>query len=189
MDDYLSFHIPLQRTTLKLRDAARAMGEVSASQEEVPLMVQLVENPRFAIPGIDLFHGRVDLLQHDLIHLVLGRGLLPMDEAFTIGFTMGSTHRLSGLGERLFSLISRHIYPEVYQFGEEDIAVFRNAVRLAFISDCAPLDRFDFEPLLDSPLEEARRKIGLETDLLLAYYRIEQARFPNNPAAQRLLDR
>jgi hypothetical protein len=40
-------------------------------------MIQLVENPRFNLPGIDLFHGAVDLATHDAIHILLGRGLLP----------------------------------------------------------------------------------------------------------------
>lgn len=185
---YRDWHLPFRRDHISLRTALADMQQVGAQQGEVPLMVQLVENPRYRIPGLNLFHGAVDLLQHDYIHLILGRGLLPMDEAFTIGFTMGSTNLVSTLEEDLFALIARHLYPKFYQFSEADLWVFRDAVKLGFISACQPLDRVDFTPYLDLPLAEARQRIGLEADLLLAYYRIEQRRFPHNIASQRLLD-
>jgi len=74
-------------------------------------MVQLVENPKFSMPGFRLFHGAVDLKRHDDIHLALGRGLLPKDEAFAIGFTMGTSNKVSTAEEKLFGWISKHLYP------------------------------------------------------------------------------
>ena len=185
--DYREWHLPLRREHITLRAALANLQRVGAAQAEVPLLVQLVENPRYRIPGLNLFHGAVDLLQHDCIHLVLGRGLLPMDEAFTIGFTMGSTQLVSTLEEDLFALIARYLYPKFYQFSADDLQVFRDAVKLGFISACQPLDRVDFNPYLDLALGSVRQHLGLETDLLLAYYRIEQRRFPDNPASRRLL--
>jgi hypothetical protein len=34
--------------------------------------------------------------------------LLAKDEAFVVGFTMGSTHRLGATAEKLFELIAEH---------------------------------------------------------------------------------
>lgn len=184
---YRDWHLPLRRDQLTLRAALADMQRVSAEQGEVPLMVQLVENPRYRIPGLTIFHGAVDLHQHDCIHLILGRGLLPMDEAFTIGFTMGSTQRVSTLEKQLFALISKHLYPPFYQFGDDDLRVFRDAVRLGHISGCQPLDEVEFDRYLDTTLAEARQRIGLEVDLLQAYYAIERRRYPENPASGRLL--
>lgn len=150
-------------------------------------MVQLVENPRYRIPGFTVFHGAVDLWQHDCIHIVLGRGLLEMDEAFTIGFTMGTTNKVSTTEERLFSLVSRYLYPRVYQFGRDEIEVFRHAVRLGYISACRPLDQVDFREYLDYRLCDVRAELGLEVDLLRAYYRIEGERYPHSAASRRLL--
>ena len=65
--------------------------------------------------------------------------------------------------------------------------MFRDAVRLGFISDCHPLDEVDFEPFLDLELADIRRRIGLEADLILAYYAIEKRRFPESLESQRLL--
>lgn len=185
---YRDWHLPLRRDRMTLRAALADMQRVGAQQGEVPLMVQLVGNPRYRIPGVTIFHGAVDLRQHDCIHVILGRGLLSMDEAFTIGFTMGSTQQVSTLEEELFALISKHLYPPFYQFDDDDLRVFRDAVRLGHISGCQPLDEVDFDQHLDLTLAETRQHIGLEVDLLLAYYAIEQRRFPENQASRRLLD-
>lgn len=171
-----------------MRQARESLKLVRAQQEEIPLMVQLVENPKFKIPGISLFHGAVDLEQHDYIHIVLGRGLMAKDEAFTIGFTMGTTNKVTTTEEKLYSLISQYLYPKVYKFSKDDIAVFKDAVRLGFISQCKPLDEFDFLPYLDEPLYELRKAVCLEPELLLAYFQIEKKRYPRDADSQRLLD-
>jgi hypothetical protein len=88
---------------ITLRQAHQSMSMVRAEQEEIPSMVQLVENPKFLIPGFRLFHSAVDLLQHDYVHIILGRNFLEKDEAFTIGFTMGTTNKVSATEEKLYS--------------------------------------------------------------------------------------
>ena len=191
MTDVLSYrdwHLPFRRDALSLTEARQDLSRVSAKAEEIPLLVQLVENPKFHIPGVTLFHGAVGLKQHDDIHILLGRGLLPMDETFTIGFTMGSTGLVSTVEEKLYALLAQYVYPGTYQFSDDDIAVFRQAVRLGHISACQPLDRFDFSPYRERPLHEVRHIIGLEPDLILAWYRIEKQRYPDSGASQRLLD-
>lgn len=182
------WRIGLDRRDLTLRQAYTELRAIGLAQADVPLMVQLVENPKFDLPGFDFFHGATDLTTHDRIHILLGRGLLQKDEAFVIGFTMGSTDRVSHNEERLYGLISKHLYPKAYRFTDDDLRVFRDAVRLGYVSDCQPLHAADYEPLLDLPLEEARRALGIETDLLRAYYAIERRRYPDSPESQRLLD-
>src|SRR3990172_9566003 len=127
---YRTWHIPLSRDELTLRAARESLKTVGEEQPGVPLMVQIVENPKYRMPGVTLFHGAVDLETHDCIHLALGRGLLPKDEAFAIGFTMGSTHRFTNVEETLFGWISKHLYPGVYRFTDEDLRVFRDAAKL-----------------------------------------------------------
>ena len=185
---YRDWYVPLKQDTISLRQARDSMALVRAEQDSIPLMVQLIENPKFQIPGIRLFHGAVDLAQHDYIHIVLGRGLLNKDEAFTIGFTMGSTNKVTTTEETLYSLISQYLYPKVYQFDKDAIEVFKNAVRLGYISSCVPLDEYDFQPYLDLPVREVRKLLRLEEQLLLAYYEIEKSRYPEAWDSQRLLD-
>jgi hypothetical protein len=181
------WHIPFSRDQITLREAKESLAALGAKQENIPLMIQLVENPRYDIPGVRFFHGAVDLATHDSIHILLGRGLLPKDEAFVIGFTMGSTDQVTTMEENLYALFSKHLYPKVYQFKDEEIRIFKDATKLGFISNCRPLDKIDYTKYLDRKLCDMRADIGLESDLILAYYRIEQRRFPNAKASQRLL--
>lgn len=182
------WHVPLSRGNITLREAYDGLQALGAKPAEIPLMVRLVENPKYEIPGLDPFHGRVDLHKHDLIHIVLGRGLLAEDEAFVVGFTMGSTNRVTTTEERLYTLVSRYLYPKVYRFNDRCIAIFKDATKLGYISDCVPLNEADLDSYLDSSLEDVRRALRIETDLLLAYYRIEQRRYPGVKACQRLLE-
>lgn len=190
MDTAISWqdwHVSFSRDQITLREAKANLAALGAKQEDIPLMIQLVENPRYDIPGIDIFHGAVNLATHDSIHILLGRGLLPKDEAFVIGFTMGSTNKVTTLEENLFALISKHLYPKVYQFKDEEIRIFKDATKLGYISDCQPLNKIDYAKFLDWKLHDIRQDIGLESDLILAYYRIEQRRYPKSKASQRLL--
>jgi len=188
MISYRDWYIPFQQEHITLREAHASMQQVRAEADEIPLMVQIVENPKFQIPGFRLFHGAVDLLQHDYIHIVLGRGLLEKDEAFTIGFTMGTTNKVTTTEEKLYSIIAQYLYPKVYKFDKDDIEVFKNAVRMGYISGCVPLDEFDFASCMDMKLRELREKMGIERELLLAYYKIEMKRYPQAVDSQRLLD-
>jgi hypothetical protein len=180
---YAEWHIPLSRGALSLREAAADLARVGAAPDEIPLMVRLAENPRFGI-----FHGAVDLKTHDYIHALLGRGLLAKDEAFVIGFTMGSTHRLGAAEERLFALIAERLYPGIYRFSKEDVRIFQDAVRLAWVSQCAALDRVPYAQHLDQTLDELRRALGIDVPLLAAYFALEHRRYPHSPESQRLLD-
>jgi hypothetical protein len=184
---YKDWHIPYSKDDLTLRQARASLAALGAKQEDIPLMVQLVENPRYDIPGIDIFHGAVDIQTHDAIHILLGRGLLPKDEAFVIGFTMGSTNKVTTLEENLYALVSKYLYPKVYQFDNEAIRIFKDATKLGYISDCQPLDSIEYDKYLDWKLRDIRQEINLESDLILAYYRIEQKRYPKSKASRRLL--
>ena len=182
-----AWHVPLSRAGMTLAEAHRTLQPFALQQREVPLLVQLVENPRFDLPGVEIFSGATDLRKHDYLHILLGRGLLPKDEAFVLGFTMGSTNRVGEMEERLFTLIARYAYPKTYRFDDEDVAVYKDAVRLAYVSDCHPLAGVDFKPMLDWPLGRIRREVGVEEDLLRAYYAIEARRYPQSVESQRLL--
>jgi hypothetical protein len=178
---------PLSEEKLTLRQILETSSHLKAGQEDIPLIIQLVENPKFDIPGIDLFNGAVDLETHDCIHVLLGRGMLPKDEAFVIGFTMGSSNRVSSTEERLFSLASKYLYPGPYKFSDEEIEVFKDATRLGFISDCQSLSKVNYDHYMDMPVGQIRQQLGLEPDLLEAYYRIEKRRYPNDKASSRII--
>ncbi len=182
------WHVPLGEGRMTLREALDSLHRLGEKQESIPLIVKLLENPRFHIPGITLFHGAVDLHHHDCIHILLGRGLLPKDEAFAIGFTMGSTRDVSTSEERIFAWVARTLYPRVYRFGEEEVRVFRDAVHIGMVTGCQRLDRVEFDPWMDRPLGVMREDLGIECGLLRACYDIERRRYPEAPESRRLLD-
>lgn len=179
--------IPLSESDLTLKEAFNSMQSIALEQGSIPLIVQMVENPKFDLPGIDIFSGATNLETHDYIHLLLGRGVLPKDEAFVLGFTMGSTNRVGDLEKALYGLFTRFLYPKHYQFSDEDFALYKDAVRLGHISDCQPLDKVNFESMKDLTLDEARKEIGIEKSLLKAFYEVEQKRHPDSFESKRLL--
>lgn len=186
-DHVREWFIPLEDDQQTLADAYMQMKSIALAQESIPILVQLVENPKYDLPGIDIFSGATDLATHDYIHILLGRGVLPKDEAFVLGFTMGSTNQVGEWEERLYGLFSKYLYPKNYRFSDEDFQVYKDAVRLGYISNCQPLNTVDYPALAQLSIKAAREKIGLEVDLLRAYFQIEARRYPQSYESQRLL--
>jgi hypothetical protein len=184
----LDWFVPLSCADRTLREACATLGAIGLKQSDIPYIVRVVENPAFDLPLVDVFHGATSLQTHDYLHVILGRGLLPKDEAFVIGFTMGSTDKVGATEEFLFGLFAKHLYPREYRFTDDDFRVFKDAVRLGFISDCRSLCEIDYADYLDLPLGEIRRALGIETSLLRAYYAIEQRRYAGAIESRRLLD-
>ncbi|MEM0965003.1 MAG: hypothetical protein AAGJ81_02465 [Verrucomicrobiota bacterium] len=184
---YKRWLLPLSWGHLTLREAYEYLTIVGAPQGEIPEVIRWTEGKDSHLVK-QFFYGGVDLRAHDYIHILLGRGLLPKDEAFVIGFTMGSTNRLHSMNEDAFAYIAKHHYPNAYRMDDESREVFLDATKLGFVSDCTPLDQIDFKPFLDTTIDEVRKRINLRPDLLEAYFRdVEQLRFPEDPASKRLL--
>lgn len=185
--NYKEWLVPVCQGDVLVKDALRSLKALGAPQEEIPLIVKLLENPDYQLPGFTLFHGAVDLNAHDYIHILLGRGLLPKDEAFTIGFTMGSTNQVSLVEEELFCWINQYFYPQTYRFGKEEIEVFKDAVQLGRISMCQSLNEVNFNDFEHSTIKGMRTALGVEEDLLQAYYAIEAKRYPQAMESSRLV--
>jgi hypothetical protein len=179
--------IPLSEQNMTVREALENQAHAGAAEAvSIPFLVRLIENPKYNIPYITLFDGAVDLNEHDIIHLLLGRGMLAKDEAFIIGFTMGSSNAMSTLQKKIYSLIAKYFYPKHYKFSKEDVDVFKKGAHLGYVSDCTPLNKVDFNGLMDLTLKQAREKVGLNPDLLQAYYDNEKKKYPNDKASTRL---
>jgi hypothetical protein len=185
---YRDWYIPLAEGDVTLAQALDFLRGVGAAPQKIPLIIRIMENPKFNLGGKTLFHGAVTLHQHDCIHIVLGRGLLPKDEAFTIGFTMGSTHQVSTTEENLFALVAQNFYPDPYKFSAEDAEVYHDAVKLGSISHCTPLTQFDFDAVQHLSLAQIRERLGIEEELLRAYFAIEKRRYGHCQESRRLCD-
>ncbi len=178
--------VPLHARDRTLGEALASLAAVGARPHEVPFIVRLLENPAYHLPGLSLFPGAVDLDHHDAIHTVLGRGLLKRDEAFVIGFTMGSTRQVGTWQRHLFGWIAAHLYPWAYRFRPEDVWVFHGAVQLAERAGCRRLDTFNFSLCRGVELGALRAHLGVSEQLLAGFYQEEIQRFPHGAESERL---
>lgn len=186
MSSQQDWHIPYHQESLTLREALATVPPTVAP-EDMPLMLRLQRDPDLSFLGQLVFRAGMDQRQHDSIHLLLGRGLLPLDQAFVLGFTIGCSKKGSMPEHKLHGEVGRHFYRNVPLFNEAEGAVFKEGIKLAYMSFCAPLENFDFTPWHDLTLRELRDAAGVEAELLLAYYAVEKHRYPHVLASQRLL--
>lgn len=170
----------LDNDTLTLRQVYDSLP--GANQEEVSRIVRLFENPSSPFA----FKGAVSLERHDCIHILLGRGLLPQDEAFVIGFTMGTSKDISALESLLFKLVSKYLYPKYYRFSEHDHQVYELALQRGKECRIEKVYDFPFEEYMDWTLGDLREHIGVNKEKFLETYRKERALLPNTSASQRL---
>ena len=179
--------IPITEEKMKLGDALKSMGAADGylKQSDVPLIIKLTENPNYATAR--WLGGPVDLFTHDCIHILLGRGMLLKDEAFVIGFTMGSIDKMSKIREKLFLFITRYLYPEGYKFYKEEAQVFKSAVEAAIRMNCADLTKVDFNDFLHCSLRTVRKKLGICERKLKLRYSLEKSMHKKSAESQRLL--
>ncbi len=178
------WHIPLfNKKQWGLGAALSSMDSFKLRPENVPLIIKLVENPKY---DIGLFAGNVSLDMHDCVHLLLGRGLMPKDEAFVIGYTMGSTKKMRRWRRNLFMFCAKYLYPEGYKFGEEERFVFNLAVKAGSLCE-TDLSTVDFSLLKGKKISQVRTRLKIDINLLRSSYEVEKKCFPNSPESQRLL--
>jgi len=177
------WHIRLGRQIV-LGEAKDTMKSFALAQEDVPLIIRLTENPEYFTSR--LFTGAVDLFTHDCVHIILGRGLLTKDEAFVIGYTMGSARKMRRWRRNLFMWVCKHLYPEGYKFGEEERFVFYNGVMAGSKCD-VDLSEVVFNELLNYELAEIRHLLGVDGELLRCYYCTEKKLFKDSEESKRLV--
>ncbi len=148
----------------------------------IPWIVRLFENPRSWLR----FRGSIELASHDWLHILLGRGLLDQDEAFVIGFTMGSVKNLTRWERRAFKWIVSHLYPEPFRIPPELTAAYDLGVEAGTELGVRDIHRVPLEEHLDRPLGETRRLLHIDTHRLHSFYAREKAQLPDTLASIRL---
>ena len=178
------WHIPLfSKKQWTLQEGLESMNAFKLGESEVPLIIRLVENPKY---DVGLFAGNVSLFNHDSIHLLLGRGLEVKDEAFVIGFTMGSTKKMRRWRRNLYMFCAKYLFPEGYKFKEEERFIFNLGVKAG--SACTvDLSEVNFNKYPKDTLTDVRDKLHLNVPLLRSCYEIEKEIFRSSPESQRLL--
>ena len=179
--DAETWHIPLKDDHLVIQEALDTMKSFKLNQDDVPFIIRLFENPKY-----NIFPGAVSLQSHDIIHVLLGRGLLPKDEAYVIGFTMGSTRGLTWPEKRIFRFVTRHLYPDGYRFTGDDLDVFESGVECAKKMKCMNVASVDLSWFLSYTIKDARSELGIDPSRLIVDYTLEKLTY-DSPESQRLL--
>ncbi|MFM7034032.1 MAG: hypothetical protein ACKOYJ_02390 [Planctomycetia bacterium] len=154
----------------------------AAPPAAIPWIVRLFENPH----GWLRLHGAIDLANHDRIHVLLGRGLLDQDEAFVIGFTMGSTKSVSRLERWFFKCAVSHLYPDPYRIPWPILAAYDLGLEAGREMGVRNIHRVVNDAMLDRPLGDLRRELGIDTRRLREFYAREREALPTTPASRRL---
>lgn len=133
-----------------------------------PWIVLLLENPKspFALKG------NCTLLRHDLIHVLIGRGLFVQDEAFVIGYTMGTSRRIGGFEKEFFKWCAHRLYPSKYRFKKSDLSVYDLGFS-AGQSNRIDIFNLPLEQMQHRKLDELRSELNINVPLLRHLYTIE----------------
>ena len=118
--------------------------------------VWLLENPKSPIS----LTGAIDLYNHDIIHILLDRGMLNRDEAMVIGFTMGNSETTSSWVRWLFEFCARYLYPVSYRFNEYDLLEFERGFAYGYTRSSRNIHLANFDVKRD--IEEIRKEWGIK---------------------------
>ena len=169
-----------------LDNDGQTLGEVMATlpgfpADAVPALVRLFENPASPVA----LAGACTLPQHDAIHVLVGRGLVDQDEAFVIGFTAGADSTLGQADVEAYR-VALSSYAEPFRIVGRDLLAFDLGVQAGRVAAGRDLHALDVDAYAGLPLGEARRRLGVDPDVLRDFYRLEQRVIPGTPASLRL---
>jgi hypothetical protein len=154
----------------------------AAPDSAIPWIVKLFENPQSWLR----FRGAVDLEDHDIMHVLLGRGLQDQDEAFVLGFAMGTAKRVSWLEVRVFKFVLARLYPEPYSVPAFLQPAFDLGLRCGQETGVRNLYRRPLKELRALTLGDARHQAGIDMQVVRKYYELEQQQIPFTIASLRL---
>ena len=142
-----------------LKDAIATFKKFDNYKEPTSInwFVWLIENPKSPIS----LAGAVDLYNHDIIHIILNRGMDVKDEAMVIGFTMGNSESSSGLSKWLFLLCARLLYPDGYRFSAEEVKEYNKGYSYGMTRRKRNIHLEKFN--INEDVADIRRRFGVNT--------------------------
>lgn len=126
-------------------------------QADIPFLIWLLENPQSPLP----LPGQINLYNHDCLHALLGLGTSLPDEAFVIGFTMGTDRNTSTWHLKIFKFISRFLYPQKFQFCQSDWYFFDLGFAYGRSLNYESIYAIDFKKMENKTVTEIRNLLGI----------------------------
>lgn len=179
-DLWLAWYPGIDNDDLTVDEVISSMP--AAPESKIPWIVKLFENPDSWIR----FRGAVDLEDHDVMHVLLGRGLQDQDEAFVLGFAMGTAKRVSRWQYWVFKFVLARLYPEPYRIPKFLQPAFDLGVKCGQATGSKNLYRQPLKQLRSLTLREARQQAGIDLQVVRQFYEREQQQIPFTIASLRL---
>ncbi|MEZ6136769.1 MAG: hypothetical protein R3C53_17885 [Pirellulaceae bacterium] len=177
---WLAWYPGVENDDLTVDEVIRSMP--AAPPSKIPWIVRLFENPTSWIR----FRGAVDLEDHDVLHVLLGRGLQDQDEAFVIGFAMGTAKRVSLFQYWVFKFVMARLYPEPYRIPIYLQPAFNLGVQCGQATGTRNLYKQQLKELRHLTLGEARRAAQIDLSVVRRFFELEQQQIPFTIASLRL---
>jgi hypothetical protein len=179
-DLWLAWYPGIENDELTVDEVIRSMPAAPATA--IPWIVKLFENPNSRLR----FRGAIDLEDHDVMHVLLGRGLQDQDEAFVLGFAMGTAKKISRLEYHVFKFLMARVYPEPYRIPSFLQPAFDIGVRCGQQTGVKDLYKQGLKDWRGLTLGEARLRAGIDMTVLREHFQIEQQEIPFTIASLRL---
>ena len=156
LDSQSESNSPLYQDSSTLFDCLKNIN--GDEQSNIPWIVWSLENPDSIFP----LPGKINLYNHDCLHILLGRDFSLFDEAFVVGFTMGSDLKTNRFHLAAFKFLSSLFYPKQYKFNREHFKLFDIAFSYGRRLKVKNLNQFDFKAYENKTVSELRKYLGIE---------------------------
>lgn len=155
-----------------INEAQKVFGNIST---QTPFIVWLLENPQswLALPG------KIDMDNHDCLHILLKQDKSLGEEAFVIGFCMGNDSA-KWIHLKVFEIFSRFLYPKNYRFSKDDFSInFAAGYSFGKNLERKKINRLKLTDFYDMDIKDIRYLLGInegELDLINLGIKQERAR-------------
>jgi hypothetical protein len=167
----------------KVIEAQRTLPGVN--EAALPKLLEKYEDPS----SPDAFIGAVKLGHHDIIHILLRRGLLDQDEAFVLGFTMGTARGvdIDNQASRFKEILNKE-YHEPYRIPLIKLPAFDLGIQCARASQCSDIFTTPLtDPkYLNMSVGALRAHCGITDQVLEHFFRLERHSVPHSFESLRL---
>ncbi len=150
------------------------------SSDDIPAIIRAFESPDSPLK----LPGACTLEQHDVLHVLLGRGLVDQDEAFVLGFSAVADPEFTTEDmERYKCAFS--LYPEPFCIRGCDLIAFELGVKAAQSMPLGDLMSLDVASVRSRLVGQLRGELGIDKEALFEVYEEERRCVPT-PWSKRL---
>ena len=153
-----NYNFNIHKSNLTLKECLQNIN--GDEQSDIPFLVWLLENPESIFP----LPGKINLYNHDCLHILLDRDISLVDEAFVVGFTMGSDLKTNRFHLAVFKILSSIFYPKQYKFNQEQFELFNIAFNYGRRLKVKNLNKLYFKAYEHKTVGELRKLFGIDLE-------------------------